>query len=284
MGAFSSTRSSLRGGKYSLLFALVALGAFLVAWGDGRGVFAQRIVALLPPPDDTYFFPFLEIFLRRSLPRYQVVTLSPGGSIPPFEELVVVAFSEDLGSFLVPPSEGNVSCVLLGNGGETPYPLLGRVVFSWESVKESLQQELSGEKQGFLFVGERIHPLFPFLETLLGRGCIGRDVHEESVVVVGQASLVQPFLKKKNERSFLLLVLEASTEMLFALQEGRIDFLVDTKPSCVAQCITQILEEKEQGDPFTSPRCCTVMPLLVTRETIASADAYEVVRRCLSCH
>jgi hypothetical protein len=70
--------------------------------------------------------------------------------------------------------------------------------------------------------------------------------------------------------------------MLFALQEGKVDALIDMKPSAVASCIGRILRRwEEEGE--RSGRC-TVSPLLITRETIALADAYEVFRRCLSCH
>ncbi|WP_438318154.1 hypothetical protein ACP6EK_03855 [Candidatus Caldatribacterium sp. SIUC1] len=251
----------------------------LIAWGGGEA-FAEKRLVLLSPAHDEYFFSFLEVFLRRSLPDYRITTIITGEGIPQVEGAVVVGFPEDLK--VLERSRKKPLAIVLGEDGDLSIPVLGRVVFAFEEVARVLQKELfSGGKGEFLFVGEERSPFLPLL-GLLGEARFFGEVEEERVVVVERAFQARPFLRVKNERPFAFLVLEAATEMLFALQEGKVDVLVDTKPSAVASCIVGILRRWEEEGKRSG--CCTVSPLLVTRETIASADAYEVVRRCLSCH
>ncbi len=277
LGASSSTRSSWPGGRYRLVWVCI-LGV-LIAWGGGEA-FAEKRLVLLSPADSGYFFSFLEVFLRRSLPDYQITTVTAEKEIPQVEGAVVVGFPEDLK--VLKRSRKKLLAIVLGEDGELSIPVLGRVIFSFDGVAKVLRKELfAGERGVFLFVGREHSPFLPLL-GLLGEARFFGEAGKEHVVVVEQTLQARPFLRAKNERSFTLLVLEAATEMLFALQEEKVDALIDLKPSAVASCIVRILRRwEEEGE---RSECCTVSPLLVTRETIASADAYEVVRRCLSCH
>lgn len=227
-------------------------------------------VVLLSPQEDAYFFPFLEVFLRRTLPGYEIVTLSPRGILPPREEYVIVGFPQELQRVQLP--EGKVSCILLGEADSISFPLLGQITFLWQETATTICKKLcaTGGRR-FLFVGKGTHPLFMLLTQLCGTV----ENSEEPVMLLDRVSSARAFLKERGGFPFLV-VLEAATEMLFALQEGRIYGVVDTKPSQVAQCIAAIV----QGKSTT----CTVTPLFVTRGNISSADAYEVVRRCFSCH
>lgn len=153
-----------------------------------------------------------------------------------------------------------------------PFPLLGRVMFSWKDVAQTLCKALCpGERVSASFVGEGDHPLWRYFLELCGDGSV-----QKRVVFVERASQARPLFVEGGKRSFSLIALEAATELLFALQEGKIDGVVDLKPSLVAQCIAEIVEQRA--------RVCVVAPLFITRENVSSADAYEVVRRCLSCH
>ena len=251
----------------------------LIAWGRG-GAFAEKRLVLLSPAGDGYFFPFLEVFLRRSLPDYRITAVTVGEEIPQVEGAFVVGFPEDLE--VLEYSKEKPLAIVLGEDGEFPMPVLGQVVFAFDEVVKVLQKKLfAGGRGEFLFVGGKRSPFLPFLGLLGGVHLFG-EAEKERVVVVERALQARPLLRAKNERPFALLVLEAATEMLFALQEGKVDALIDMKPSAVASCIGRMLQRwEEEGE--CSARC-TVSPLLITRETIALADAYEVFRRCLSCH
>lgn len=277
LGVSSSTRSFWLGGRYKLVWVFIF--GVLIAWGRGEA-FAEKRLILLSPADDGYFFPFLEVFLRRSLPDYQITAVTAGEEIPRVEGAVVVGFPEDLE--VLERSRKKPLAIVLGEDGELSIPVLGQVAFSFEEVARALQKELFARARGeFLFVGEERSLFLPLL-GLLGEARFFGEVEKERVVVVERVFQARPLLRAKNERPFTLLVLEAATEMLFALQEGKVDFLVDMKPSAVASCIVRILRRWEKERERSGH--CTVSPLLVTQETIASADAYEVVRRCLSCH
>lgn len=221
-----------------------------------------------------YFFPFLEIFLRRILPEYEVVTLSPENAFPPCEEYIVVGFPETLKRLR--PSKEKVYSILLGEDDGTSSFLLGQIVFSWEDTALAIGKRLcANKKMDILCIGEHDHPLFVLLAEL----CKGKYSDESTfagrVICVDRVSRARPFLKERKGSSFLV-IFEAATEALFALQDGKIDGVVDTKPSKVAQCVAEIIRGKRKR--------CVIVPLFVTQENISCADAYEVVRRCLSCH
>jgi len=277
LGVSSSTRSSWPGGRYRLVW--VCIFGVLIAWGRGEA-FAEKHLVLLSPAHDEYFFSFLEVFLRRSLPDYRITTIITGEGIPQVEGAIVVGFPEDLK--VLERSRKKPLAIVLGEDGDLSISVLGRVVFAFEEVARVLRKELfAGERGVFLFVGGERSPFLPFL-GLLGEARFFGEAEKERVVVVERAFQARPFLRAKDKRPFALLVLEAATEMLFALQEGKVDALIDLKPSAVASCVVRILRRWEKEGECSER--CTVSPLLVTRETIASADAYEVVRRCLSCH
>lgn len=272
LGVSSSTSSSLRGGKSEFWLFVVVFLLFLVVW-HGRGEALPAIV-LLAPQEDAYFFPFLEVFLRRTLPEYQILLLHPGDAFPVASEYIVVASSESLRNFRLPG--GNVWGILLGEGEDPPFPLLGRIVFSWQEVAQTICNTLcSGKTVHARFVGKDLHPLWICFAKLCGDESRRSDA-QDLVVFAEGVSQARPLLGERENRSFFLIALEAATELLFALQEGKIDGVVDQKPSQVAECIAAIVRKGQ--------RVCSVKPLFVTRENIASADAYEVVQRCLSCH
>ncbi len=253
---------------FFLAFCLVLLGIWQV---EGK---ALPAVVLLSPQEDVYFFPFLEIFLRRVLPEYEVVTLSLEGVFPPREGYIVIGFSEALKRLRLPEEE--VRGILLGESSEVSFPLLGQIIFSWRDTALALCRNLCANKKiNFFFIGEQAHPLSIFLAELCGNGRFDKGVFTEDVICIDRISRARSFLEEKKGSSFLV-VLEAATEALFALQEGKIDGVVDTKPSQVAQCIAEIVQGKRNT--------CTIVPLFVTQGNISCADAYEVMRRCLSCH
>lgn len=262
----SLIRCFLRGGKYRFWFIAASCFVVLSLWQEhGRTL---PTIVLLSPLEDAYFFPFLEVFLRRVLPEYEVTTLSPGGTLPPREEYIIVGFSRELQQVEFP--QGRARCILLGEEGGVSVPLLGQVTFLWQETALAICRKLCAEgEKGRLFAGESAHPL----RVLLVRLCEGNS--GKPVVLVDRASLARSLLGEGKE-AFSLVVLEATTEMLFALQEGKIDGVVDTRPSQVAQCIAEMVQGKT--------KTCVVTPLFVTQENISCADAYEVVRRCLSCH
>lgn len=238
---------------------------------EGR---ALPTVVLLSPQEDAYFFPFLEVFLRRTLPGYEVVTLSPGDAFPPREGYIVVGFSETL-QRLKPPKEEAYG-ILLGESRGVSFPLLGQIVFAWEDTALAICKKLCADiRMSFLFIGERTHPLFALLAELCGDKHHDGSTSTGRVLCIDRVSRARSFLRGEKDSSFLV-IFEAATEALFALQEGKIDGVVDTKPSQVAQCIAEIVRGRRKA--------CSVTPLFVTQEDISCADAYEVVRRCLSCH
>ncbi len=256
------------GGRYRFWLSLLLCLLLLGIWHE-RGE-ARPVIVLLSPEEDAYFFPFLEVFLRRTLPGKQIVLLHPGDAFPPSSEYIVVAFPKVLERFK--PPQGKVWGILLGEGEGVPFPLLGRVMFSWEDVAQALCRALCpGGRVNASFVGDGDHPLWRYFLELCGDGSA-----QKRVVFVERASQARPFFEEEGKWSFSLIVLEATTELLFALQEGKIDGVVDLKPSLVAQCIVEIVEQRA--------RVCIVSPLFITRENISLADAYEVVRRCFSCH
>lgn len=203
---------------------------------------ASVTLALLSPPEDAYFFPFLEVFLRRVMPDCRTVVLHPGDGVPFSQKVIVVAFPENLRHFKLP--EGGIQYILLGEGGEGSSSLLGRIVFSWQDAASTLWQKFCAGKANPLFVGDEGHPLFLFLGEIQKSEHVIGGSPKKQVLFVDRASRVHPFLER-NEKSFLsLVVLEATAEMLFALWEGKIDAVVDTKPSEVARCIAPRVNDK----------------------------------------
>lgn len=267
MEVCSLTNCSLREGRYRCRIVLALCLALFWVW-QGEAEELPRIV-LLSPREDRYFFPFLEVFLRRIMPGYEITTLSPDDIVPSRKRYIVVGFSEELRRVRLP--KGKVDYILLGERNGVAFPLLGQVAFRWQETALAICKSLcAGGRRGFLFWGESTHPLFVLLEEL----CEDGERSGASVVFVDRISRVRPFLEKSGGSSSLV-VLEAATEVLFALQEGKVRGVVDTKPSEVAQCIAAIVQGKSDA--------CAVTPLFVTQDNIFCADAYEVVRRCLSC-
>lgn len=155
--------------------------------------------ALLSPPEDAYFFPFLEVFLRRIMPDCKTVILYPKDGVPFSQEVVVVAFPEDLRHFRLP--EGKVQYILLGEGGETSLSPLGRIVFSWKDAASTLWQKFCVGEANLLFVGDEGHPLFLLLRELQKGEHFIKESPEKQVLFVDRASRVRPFLEG-NEKSF----------------------------------------------------------------------------------
>ncbi len=77
-----------------------------------------------------------------------------------------------------------------------------------------------------------------------------------------------------------LVVLEASPEMLFALLQGKIEAVVDFKPSQLAQEIANLIDCFCANKPI--PEFITIHPCLIPH-SIEEADGYEVISRCLMC-
>jgi len=249
LGVSSSTRSSWPGGRYRLVWVFIF--GVLIAWGRGEA-FAEKHLVLLSPAHDGYFFSFLEVFLRRSLPDYRITAVTAEEEIPQVEGVIVVGFPEDLK--VLERSRKKPLAIVLGEDGDLSISVLGRVVFAFDEVAKVLREELfAGERGEFLFMGEERSPFLPLL-GLLGEARFFGETEKERVVVVERAFQARPFFRAKNERPFALLVLEAATEMLFALQEGKVDALIDLKPSAVASCVVRILRRWEKDCLlYTSP-------------------------------
>lgn len=84
-------------------------------------------------------------------------------------------------------------------------------------------------------------------------------------------------LSEKN-----LIVLEASTRMLTYLQEGKINLLLDTKPSRLAGKLVNWIEKLEKGEEILE-REIFIPPLIITPSNLEEADSYEVLVRCFLC-
>jgi hypothetical protein len=143
LGVSSSTRSSWPGGRYRLVW--VCIFGVLMAWGGGEA-FAEKRLVLLSPAHDGYFFSFLEVFLRRSLPDYRITTIITGEGIPQVEGAIVVGFPEDLK--VLERSRKKPLAIVLGEDGDLSISVLGRVVFAFEEVARVLQKELFAGKEG----------------------------------------------------------------------------------------------------------------------------------------
>ena len=106
---------------------------------------------------------------------------------------------------------------------------------------------------------------------------------EKSLIIAGNAEAGRQLIDKFSEVESPppLVVLEASPEMLFALLQGKIEAVVDFKPSQLAQEIANLIDCFCANKPI--PEFITIHPCLILPHSIEEADGYEVISRCLMC-
>ncbi len=141
-------------------------------------------------------------------------------------------------------------------------------------IAPALEQELK----------EEFSPCFREIEEDDGKA-LERLISEKdkSLIIAGSAVAGRQLIDKFSEVESPppLVVLEASPEMLFALLQGKIEAVVDFKPSQLAQEIVNLMDYFYEGMHF--PELITIYPHLIFAHNIKEADGYEVISRCLMC-